>query len=531
VSLYTLDGHFGVEKDMTLAELLEHPALNLRGLGGEAAASAAIRGVQVVEFPGEVEGLPPGTLALTTGLWMGRRPERQRALVAALKGRALALGLHEGAVIPAVPEALRRACLEAGIAVFAVPRETPLEAVRWAVTARLPAPPAEAVQQALLDALERSGERGLVARLAELSGLAVACFAPWGQLSAGAGEFDPRGLWQALHHPTEHEWLGEALGQLACSLPVRAGGRTQAVLVALAPDAGALGRARGALDFARRLLAVSLPERVGVIDQERLVRGGLLRELLLEPWNPELSPARLRAFGFTGEPVALAVVEVRDPWTRNRVSREQQLEFRVFQDALRRAGEEFFSAQGLPFLTGFLSEVLLAWQSPRPREQLEGLRAALTAVAPASDTRLGLSGPHPPSDLPAAHREALLAAESVLKPRGSASWEELEPTAWVVATAPLERLRPVFEATLGAIRRHDPGGRLERTLRAHLELDRRPAKTAAHLGLHLNTVRKRLQQLEAILGGSLESAALLSSLRLALLAERRLLAEGRSDGG
>lgn len=516
---------------MTLAQLLEHPTLGLRALGGEADASRPIQGVRVVEFPGEAAGLEPGSVALTTGLWMGRRPERQRAFVAALGGRALALGLHEGAVIPAVPQTLRQACLEAGIAVFAVPRGTPLEAVRWAITASLPAPPAEAVQQVLLEALEHSGDRGLVSRLAALSGLAVACFAPWGQLTAGAGDFDPAGLWQALHRPTEREWLGEALGGWACSLPVRAAGRTQAVLAALAPDVGALGRARGALDFARRLLTLSLPERVGVIDQERLVRGGLLRELLLEPWNPELSPARLRAFGFTGEPVALAVVEVRDPWARNRASREQQLEFRVFQDALRRAGEEFFSAQGLPFLTGFLSEVvLLAWQSPRPREQLEGLRAALTAVAPASDTRLGLSSPHLPPDLPAAHREALLAAESVLKPRGSASWEDLEPTAWVVASAPLERLRPVFEATLGAIRRHDPSGRLERTLRTHLELGRSLAQTAAHLGLHVNTVRKRLQQLEAILGDSLESAALLASLRLALLAERRLLAEEGADG-
>lgn len=513
---------------MTLTELLEHPTLGLRKLGGEAHASRPIQGVQVVEFPGEAEGLQPGSVALTTGVWMGRHPERQRAFAAALKGRALALGLHEGAVIPAMPEALRRACLEAGIAVFAIPHSTPLEAIGWAIAASLPALPLEAAQQALLEALEHSGDRGLVSRLAELSGLAVAYFAPWGQLSAGAGDFDPVGLWQALHHPTEREWLGEALGQVACSLPVRAGGRTQAVLVALAPDAEALGRARATLDFARRLLAVSLPERVGVIDQERLVRGGLLRELLLEPWNPELSPARLRAFGFTGEPVALAVVEVRDPWARQRESRQQQLEFRVFQDALRRAGEEFFSARGLPFLTGFLSEVvLLAWQSPRPREQLEGLRAALTAVAPASDTRLGLSSPHLPPDLPAAHREALLAAESVLQPRGSASWEELEPTAWVVATAPLERLRPVFDATLGAIRRHDPAGRLERTLRTHLELGRNLNQTAAHLGLHVNTVRKRLRQLEAILGDSLESAALLASLCLALLAERRLLAEGR----
>lgn len=516
---------------MTLGELLEHPGLKLKRLGGEAGLSRRVRGVQVVEFPEEAQGLEPGSLALTTGLWMGRHPDRQRAFAAALGGRALALGLHEGAVIPAVPEALRRACLEAGVAVFAVPHETGLEAVRWAVTAHLPAPPAEAVQQALLDALEHSGDRGLVARLAGLSGLAVACFAPWGQLTAGAGAFDPAGLWAALHHPAEREWLGEALGGWACSLPVRAAGRTQAVLAALAPDVGTLGRARGALDFARRLLAVSLPERVGVIDQERLVRGGLLRELLLEPWNPELSPARLRAFGFTGEPVALAVVEVRDPWARSRTGREQQLEFRVFQDALRRAGEEFFSARGLPFLTGFLSEVvLLAWQSPRPREQLEGLRAALTAVAPASDTRLGLSSPHLPPDLPAAHREALLAAESVLEPRGSASWEDLEPTAWVVATAPVERLRPVFDATLGAIRRHDPRGRLEHTLRTHLELGRSLAQTAAHLGLHVNTVRKRLQQLEAILGDSLESAALLASLRLALLAERRLLAEEGADG-
>lgn len=515
---------------MDLRALLEHPALKLRGLGGEADASGPIRGVGVVEFPGEAEGLPPGSVALTTGLWMGRRPERQRVFVAALRGRALALGLHEGAVIPTVPETLRQACLEAAIAIFAIPRQTPLEAVRWVIAASLPTLPAESAQQALLEALEHSGERGLVVRLAELSHLAVACFAPWGQLSAGAGAFDPAGLWAALPHPTEREWLGEALGGWAYSLPVQAAGRTQAVLVALAADVEALGRARSALDFARRLLAVSLPERVGLIDQERLVRGGLLRELLLEPWNPELSPARLRAFGFTGEPVALAVVEVRDPWARHRTSRQQQLEFRVFQDALRRAGEEFFGAQGLPFLTGFLSEVvLLAWQSSNPREQLEGLRAALTAVAPASDTRLGLSGPHPPSDLPAAHREALLAAESVLQPRGSASWEELEPTAWVVATAPLERLRPVFEATLGAIRRRDPSGRLERTLRTHLELGRNLAQTAAHLGLHVNTVRKRLQQLEAILGGSLESATLLSSLRLALLAERRLLAEEVAD--
>ncbi|MER3443960.1 MAG: hypothetical protein C4333_07480, partial [Meiothermus sp.] len=99
-SVYTLFGEFSVEEDMTLGELLEHPGLKLKRLGGEAGLSRRVRGVQVVEFPEEAQGLEPGSLALTTGLWMGRHPDRQRAFAAALGGRALALGLHEGAVIP-----------------------------------------------------------------------------------------------------------------------------------------------------------------------------------------------------------------------------------------------------------------------------------------------------------------------------------------------------------------------------------------------------------------------------------------------
>ena len=58
------------------------------------------------------------------------------------------------------------------------------------------------------------------------------------------------------------------------------------------------------------------------------------------------------------------------------------------------------------------------------------------------------------------------------------------------------------EGVLGALRDHDRrrGGDLEATLRAFLELDGSYAETAAHLHVHVNTLRQRLTKITELTG-------------------------------
>jgi hypothetical protein len=511
---------------MTIAELLGQTHLNLTALGqaSKRHVGRTLHDVRFLELPGESSRFKPGGLALTTGLWMGRHPERQLEFVQALAThRVVALGLRVGVVVPRMADSLVTACEDHGIIALQIPPTTTLEAVARTVTAGQDLP-LEVVQRELTRTLEAGSEQGMIERLEQLIRTPVALVAPWGHTLASAGDLDVTALWSVMHHPGDADRISESSGGIVQSLVVRLEGLTRAVLIAAAADLGHAARIRPALEFARMLLEVGMPGRREATDQERLVRGGLLRELLLEPWHAERSPARLEAFGFAqGEPIALALIEIRDAWAQTRSTRTSQLEFRRLLDDLRQAGEARFQTLGLPCLTGTLSSTaLLAWQTRTSETHLQSLHAALLGAAPNADIRLGISRSHPAHDLRAAQREAQFAVQAVASARGALHFAHMDALAWVAATGPSEGLRALHDATLGLIRAHDIGGTLEHTLRTYFAHDRNQTETARLLGVHLNTLRYRLRRIEELINVTLDHTATVARLQLVLMASGRL---------
>lgn len=507
-----------------LRDLLAEPSLALSALTGELGLDRALDDVRTVELPGEAGSLRPGTLAISTGLWAGRRLERQRELASSLSPAA-ALVFRRGVAVPNVPDALIGNCLEFGVPVLAAPAATRPEDVASELARRSPSPGADALLLALAGELAaEDGRRRLIERAAAITGAATALFAPWGNLVAWAGNAPLATLWDALHRPGDLEWLGPTPAGLALSLPVRSGGRTRWVLAGVAPDLEALARLRPALEVARRLLALEGPTAAGR-DPEPDIRAALLDELLREPYRPELHDARLSGAGLEpGEPLALAVAEVQDHWARYRASRPSEVELLSLLDGLRHAGRRFLHDTGLPVLDARRgSRALFAWVTTDPAGQAEGLRRALAAAAPQADVRTGISDPVAgPAMLAGAQRQALAAARSVREPHGLRLFRLLEPLDWVAATGPQDELRALVDRTLGTVRREDSTGKLEATLRTYLALDRSPSRAAERLGVHQNTLRYRLGRIEAALGTSLDAGATIASLHLALAADDRL---------
>ena len=508
---------------MTLPELLQIEALNLSVLTTPPPPALELRDVRFLELPEEASRFAPGALALTTGLWMGRHQDRQRTFAAALaENQVTALGLRVGVVVPRMPDELLNACHEHGITAFQIPATVTLEAVARTMTARQNLP-LEVVQRELARTLEAGSEPGMLQRLEQLIDTPIVMFAPWGHEMHNLGATNPAQLWNAMQNPGDADRIVETADGVLQSLTVRSEGRTRAVLICNAPNLIQAGRIRPALEFARYLLEVGAPGRREAINQERLVRGGLLRELLLDPWDAELSPVRLQAFGFDqDEPITLAIIEVQDTWARTRTTRTSQLEFRRFLDDLRRAGEEYFQTFGAPSLTGTLSSAaLIAWQTRSGETQFKALHDAILKATPQSDVRLGVSRSHEAQHLPAAQREAQFALRAVLEPRGALHFAQMDALNWVAATGPEEALRAIYDSTLGAIRAKDTSGTLEHTLRTYLEQNRNQTRCAVLLEIHLNTLRYRLKRIEEIIGANIDATVTLGRLQLALIAAKR----------
>lgn len=280
----------------------------------------------------------------------------------------------------------------------------------------------------------------------------------------------------------------ESLGYLW--FPAAEGARSQDALVAAARRAA-------------RVLALELiRERVAVDTERRLGRDFLLNLLSSTPADPatveSLARQVWRTYGSLHRPVTIRVGSDQ-PTPTNRLERARRL------IAEARPGDLVAVHRG--------GIVLMLGEADRRRaeEETNRLRALLGSQGLEPSVVIGTQCRDLAQDrsctLACIHLHDLLGLRPVI-------WlEELEPLTILFDANDRERVDRFLRSVLGPLTKRPE---LLITLRAYYAAGRNRAKAARRLNVHVNTLRYRLERIEALLGQSLDDTAKEAAIQLAV---------------
>ncbi|MBM7515240.1 PucR family transcriptional regulator [Nocardioides nitrophenolicus] len=478
---------------VTVADLVAMPGLGLRPAEGAPALDGPVlRWVATSELADPTPYLEGGELLLTTGLGTRGWSQEWTAYVDRLAAAgAAALGLGTGLTHDRLPAALVAACAERGLVLLEVPRATPFVAVsraaaellqdQEATTTRL----ALDLQRRLTRAALGLDLRPLVERLAQLLDAGVALVHRDGEPAEGPLGPHPETLDLGLVRAEVTRIKGQGLGAVSTTAqdggttvvrPIGLAGRPELYLAVRLP--GPLGDPqRSAVSTAAVLLSLAVERRAERRAADRRLRGRALEllcagdlrsaEVLLDAAEGERSvPERLRVVRIAGAEEALG-------------------------DLLERL-EDDLDDDGV--LAGPVDDELVVVVPPARLAGVlaavadTGLRAGVGRAVAAPDARRGAET--------AGHALDRTTVASPVR-----RWEEVAdagPLALVpealgqeYAAAFLAPLDPEHRATLAAFLRHH-GSR---------------GAVADELGVHRNTVRNRLAEIERLTGLDLDDPA------------------------
>ncbi|MHB1064126.1 MAG: helix-turn-helix domain-containing protein [Georgenia sp.] len=478
---------------MSVRDVVGRPELRL-GLVHEGDLDAAVRWVATSELAEPGPFLEGGEVLLTTGLntrgWTWRWDGYVEHLLAA---GAVALGLALGLTHDRVPEALRAACRRRGLTLFEVPRETAFVSVSRAAADLLESERGEADREAwaMQRELTRAAQRGepepILAGLATiLDGAAVLLRAdgevevpPAGELATEdllalgreVRRLRPRGL-RASSSASSQE--GTTLVQ-----PLGVRGSPETYLAVRTPGRLEEGP-RSAVTAAVALLSLLGERRTEQRAQSRRLRGRAA-DVLLE--------------GDVRSAAVLLSVEGGVPPDRVELPSWVRLVAAVGEDldGARTVLEDRLASPGRPALVTRRGEEL--WVVARPREV-----PTVTGVLTGEGLRAGV-GPRVPLGEATGSREATSRALVVTsEAQPVVVWDDL-------AGRGVQHL--LDERAVASFARSVLGSVVEdpvavETLRSFLRHHGSRAEVASELGIHRNTVRNRLGQIEATTGRSLD---------------------------
>lgn len=493
---------------VTVADLMATPGLGLRPAEGAAPLDGpALRWVATSELADPTPYLEGGELLLTTGLGTRGWSQEWVAYVDRLAAAgAAALGLGTGLTHDRLPDALVAACRERGLVLLEVPRATPFVAVSRAAAELLQDQEAAStrlaldLQRRLTRAALGLDLRPLVERLAELLDATVALVHRDGEPADGPVGARREALDLDLVRAEVAGIKGQGLG--AVSTTTRGGDTTVVRPIGLAgrPELYLAVCVHGPLDDPQRsavstaavLLSLAVERRAERRAAERRLRGRALEllcagdlrsaEVLLDVAEGGRSvPERLRVLRMTGPDDALG-------------------------DVLERLEDDLADAGVLAGpVDGELVAVSVPARVPAVLALLgdSGLRVGVGRAVTAPDARRGAES--------AGHALDRTTAASPVR-----RWEEVAdagPLA-LVPEALGQEYAATFLAPLDAEHRA--------TLAAFLRHHGSRGAVADDLGVHRNTVRNRLAEIERLTGLDLDDPAARVGAWLAL----ELAAEG-----
>lgn len=524
----------------TLGDVLRSPSLSLRvHLPGD--PDRQVRWVATSELPDPTPFLEGGEILLTTGLTTGEWDTEWEAFAARLAGSGVvALGLGIGLTHPDVPAALERAALTVGLALFAVPRPVPFVAVTRAV-GRLVEQEEQRALRSAADTQRRltrasvavDGPAAILRTLATIvDGAAQVCGPDGAGLDpAVVARLRTAGL------RGSHSESGPAGSKIVQPLGLHGSPRGYLLVTGPRPwDAGH----RGAVATAVALLSLDAERRADALAAAREIRSGALSLLLAGATGPALALLDLRAAAAgpvhadgrfhvvrvrgrgvldsledwaAGEPRVLLVATSANEAGPHEVAADVTAVVLLGEDpncadALQ-GGVPGPSARGNPGCGGpgrgagpaGEGSGHVAVTDARPW-YLRDARAGLGRLV-RSDWRVGIGAPQALADAAASDAAAVAALARATPERPVARWDD------VVDGGLAAMLRgPGGEAFARAVLGElaGPGhDELNATLDQFHTHHGQITLVAASLGVHRNTVRRRLSQIEAITGRSLDT--------------------------
>jgi len=484
-----------------------------RLVAGAAGGGRGIDGVSVMADPQTLDHVPPGYLLLASSYTLGPDEAALVALVPRLVEQSIAgLLFKPGDSLQHIPESMGKVADDLGFPLVEVPEDIPLNDIAAAALAAVLDHQAARLQRAA-EIHERFTEvilsggatRDVAMTLHRFLERRVAVVDPGGAVVVAA----PPGAW-----PGVSDDAPGAAGVLEYPIEVE-GERFGTLIVEVDPDGlddeGKVAVERAAVAIAlRQVQARALAEAHEsfiAVSLEELVSGQLRdRETLNE---------RAATLGWDLERPRTVLLAVPD----GPAAAPTETTLRVLAAAARAAlGQDaivWVRSQGVA--------ALIAPASPDPADRHQ-LVVALQreAAARLGDITVGLGVGRPvpdPLQLATSLREAMLALEV-------GRWQEGPGAARLFDELGMERLlvgcseadlESFVDQTLGALRDYDQSsdGELVATLRAWIDT-RSVAETARRVFAHYNTIRKRLERIEELLGPVLTDSRRLLDLAIAL---------------
>jgi purine catabolism regulator len=490
---------------LTLAQLVADPSLGLTVQAADDRLGTEVRWVHVSELENPAEYLEGGELLLITGLALGAKADLAAYVGRLVEAGVVGLGFGVGVVHRTVPAALRRACVEQGLPLLAVPRPVPFLAISKAVASAVAREQYETLaaaydaQHALTRAaLDPDGAAAVVATLARL-------IKGWVVLT------DPAGRPVHAQPPAARQRAATLAGELA-----RLRGHGPRSSAALAEDGrevviqglGAGGRLRG-------FLAAGAEGRLTAVDRTVITLAVPLLALALER-------------------------------SRQLAGAERSLRSAVLDLALDGAGAAVKATAGLMVGAGVDGPWRVAVVAPVDGEPGETLVAALEDALPPALLRLdpqyvvvavpagtdalhalvsrradlvaGVSSAHPFDQLGAGYEEAGRAlAVARRDARRIVGYGEITDGGLVGLLAG-DAVRAYADALLAPLAEYgaQARGSLVESLRVWLAHNGQWDTAAAELGVHRHTLRYRMGRVERLLGRPLSDANTRMELWLAL---------------
>ncbi len=466
-----------------------------------------IRWVATSDLVDPTPYLEGGELLLTTGLnTAGWRTEWVAYVGRLVETRVAALGLGVGLTHRRAPASLVDACRDAGLTLVQVPRPTSFVAVSRATVRLLERDEQAAVRDALETqrvltqaALREDDTESLLARLADVLHGDTCLLAPDGTVLAGSGHGRPGLEADVLTEELARirpQGLRAAVGTSRASgttvvQPVGLRGRPSSYLAAHAP--GRLSEDhRGAVGTTVALLSLAAERANDRLATARLLRGRALELLVAgEPRSAALILGALAGRQGTAARLPRSVRFLRA--TGQEEARE---------DALRQVERTNAMAATMDDELWVLAPASSAASMTAALLHL-GLRVGVGAAAPPEDARLAFST--------AGHALGQTTEQSTL-----GEWDRVMADG-ALSFLGREQAHDFAETFLSGLVGPAEDSLLE-TLGSFLRHLGSRRHVAEELGVHRNTVRNRIAQLEEAIGGSLDDAQVRADAWIALQA-------------
>jgi purine catabolism regulator len=495
---------------VSVRDVLDLPALaGARVVAGHAGVTRFVEEVNVVADPQTVRHVRHGLLLLASGSTLSDDPASLTALIPRLADAGLAgLAVKPPRWVDKVPGGALEAADTLAFPLIALPEETPLNDI------------ADAILHVILD-----HQAARLRRVAEIHERFTAVVLAGGRtrdvvlalqplLDRPVAVVDPDGAMVAAE-PVE-AWAGTEADDGLMEHPIRAGEELFGTIVvrlgadALDEEAGiAIERAAVAIAL-RQVQARAVAEAhegFAAVSLEELVSG--------QTMDADALAERAATLGWDLEPPRAVLLATWGEAPRG----PDETELRVLAAAAR-------SALGPRAIVWIRSRTVAALvvpssDAPAERRQLATVlqREAVARLGPGRFS-VGVGRPaRDPLQLPASFREAQLALEVGIWEEGPGAIRTFEDLGVerLLAACPPGDLADFVTTTLGPLLDYDraQAGELVPTLAAWLET-RSIAETARRVHAHYNTVRKRLDRIEELLGPVLSEARRALDLAVAL---------------